>query len=167
MQFTLQEALASVIHMHLYPHSTIYISLVVLAQDGGLLAALINASTLALIDAGIPLSDYLVACTAGSTVSQSSSKAPLPRGLSAASLSNDVDDPLLDLNALEEQELPFLTVATLGSEGDQVAVCVMETRMHAGRLEEMLAVGISGCKSVRKLLDAVVRKHGRKMLEDT
>lgn len=168
MQHTLTSALSDVIHMHLYPHSSINIMLHVLALDGSLLAALINASTLALIDAGIPMSDYLVACTAGSTVNQSNSKGAPPQSSipGLATLSDEVDDPLLDLNGLEEQELPFLTVATLGGERDKVAVCMMETRMHVGRLEEMLAVGIDGCKSVRRILDGVVRAHGRRMLED-
>jgi len=71
----------------------------------------------------------------------------------------------LDLNGLEEQELPFLTVGTLGA-SEKVVVCVMETRVHAGRLEEMLAVGVDGCKRVRSILDAVVRTHGRRMVED-
>jgi len=73
--------------------------------------------------------DYIVACTAGSTSSYSSN--------------DEKADPLLDLNGLEEQELPFLTVATLG-ESDRVSVLVMETRVQVGRLEGMLAVGWMG-----------------------
>jgi len=139
----------------------------VLSLDGSLLAALINASTLALIDAGIPMSDYLTSCTAGLTTSSTASAAPRPQA-AIPGLSNlgddDVDDPLLDLNGLEEQELPFLTVATLG-QGEKVVVCVLETRVQMGRLEEMLAVGVEGCKRVRGILDNVVRTQGSKMVE--
>lgn len=120
-----------------------------LSQDGSLLAACINAATLALIDAGIPMSDYVAACTAGST--------------SSYSTNDEQADPLLDLNQLEEQELPFLTVATLGAT-DKVCVLVMETRVQAARLEGMLAVGVDGCKQVRSILDGVVRRQGKKML---
>jgi len=105
--------------------------------------------TLALIDAGIPMSDYVAACTAGST--------------SSYSTNDEQADPLLDLNQMEEQELPFLTVATLGAT-DKVSVLVMETRVQAGRLEGMLAVGVDGCKQVRSILDGVVRRQGKKML---
>src|ERR1700761_4612724 len=106
------QALQATLHTHHYPNSTISITLHVLAQDGSLLAALINASTLALIDAGVPMSDYLCACTAGSTTNSNTSRAaPRPQA-AIPGLSNlgdeDVDDPLLDLNGLEEQELPFL-----------------------------------------------------------
>lgn len=167
MQHTLINALQSTLHTNHYPGSTIAINLHVLTQDGSLLAALINASTLALIDAGVPMSDYLTACTAGSTVSSTASKAtPRPQaaipGLS--NLVDDVEDPLLDLNGLEEQELPYLTVGTLGAT-DKVVVCILETRMHATRLEEMLAVGVDGCKRVRGIMDAVVRAHGKRVVD--
>jgi exosome complex component RRP41 len=150
MQTTISDAFASAIFTHLYPHSTISITLHILSQDGSLLAACLNATTLALIDAGIPMRDYIVACTAGSTSSYSSN--------------DEKADPLLDLNGLEEQELPFLTVATLG-ESDRVSVLVMETRVQVGRLEGMLAVGVDGCKQVRNILDGVVRRQGKKILE--
>jgi exosome complex component RRP41 len=43
--------------------SQIDIFVEVLQADGGNLCACINAATLALIDAGIPLRDYVTACT--------------------------------------------------------------------------------------------------------
>ncbi|KZF24423.1 ribosomal protein S5 domain 2-like protein [Xylona heveae TC161] len=151
MQTTIANAFASTLFTHLYPHSSIIITLQILSQDGALLAACINASTLALIDAGIPMADYTVACTAGST--------------SSYAANDESADPLLDLNGVEEQELPFLTVGTLGTT-EKVSVLVMETRCQASRLESMLAVGVDGCKQVREILDAVVRSRGKKMLED-
>ncbi|KAF2404134.1 ribosomal protein S5 domain 2-like protein [Trichodelitschia bisporula] len=175
LQHTITQALQATVYTSHYGGSTITISLHVLAQDGALLAACINAATLALIDAGVPMSDYLVACTAGSTTHASASAPQKPVGQQASipglsSLSGggnfeDTDDPLLDLNGLEEQELPFLTVATLGGERDAVVVCLLETRVHAARVEEMLAVGVDGCKRVREILDGVVRVHGRRMVE--
>lgn len=122
-----------------------------LSQDGSLLAALINAATLACVDAGIPMTDYVTACTAGST--------------STYAANDEGADPLLDLNHQEEQELPWLTVATLG-DSDRVAVLVCESRVQVGRLEVMLAVGVDGCKQMREILDQVVRNRGRRMIEE-
>jgi exosome complex component RRP41 len=150
MQTTISNAFSESLFTNLFPHSTISLSLHVLSQDGSLLAACLNACTLALIDAGVPMKDYICACTAGSTSSYSSN--------------DEAADPLLDLNNMEEQELPFLTVATLGST-DAVSVLVMETRVQVGRLEGMLAVGVDGCKQVREILDKVVRERGERMLE--
>ncbi|KAL1596369.1 Exosome non-catalytic core component [Paraconiothyrium brasiliense] len=146
MQHTLETAYSSLLLTHLYPHSTIILNIHILSQDGSLLAACINAATLALIDAGVPMTDYLVACTAAS---------------SATSTESDNSDPLLDLNNLEEQELPFLTVGTLGR-SDRVSVLIMETRVRMERVEGMLAVGIDGCKRIREILDRVVKEYGKR-----
>lgn len=147
---TVANAFSNTLFTHLYPHSTILITLHVLSQDGSMLAACLNAATLALIDAGMPMSDYVVACTSGST--------------SSYSTNDEAADPLLDLNATEEQELPFVTVGTLGA-GERVIVLVMESRVQAERIEGMLAVGVDGCKQVREILDHVVRRHGKRILE--
>jgi exosome complex component RRP41 len=153
MQSTLSNALSSTLHTHLYPHSTITFSLHVLSQDGSLLAALINACTLAAVDSGIPMTDYISACTAGST--------------STHAAGDETADPLLDLNHQEEQELPCLTVATLGARGDdRVAVLVCESRVQVSRLEGMLAVGVDGCKQVRQILDRCVRERGARMIRE-
>ncbi|GIZ42685.1 hypothetical protein CKM354_000594400 [Cercospora kikuchii] len=150
MQYTISSAFASTVFTSFYPQSTISIVLHVLSQDGALLAACLNAATLALIDAGIPMKDYIAACTTGSTASYAAN--------------DDEADPLLDLNGLEEQELPFLTVGTSGGE-DKVNVLVMETKIQMARLEAMLSVGLDGCKQMRLLLDKIVREHGRKLLK--
>ncbi|KAF2263596.1 ribosomal protein S5 domain 2-like protein [Lojkania enalia] len=146
MQHCLSTAFSSLLFTHLYPHSTISISIHILSQDGSLLAACLNAATLALIDAGIPMSDYLTACTVASSASSSSSDTA-------------TSDPLLDLNGLEEQELPFLTI---GAVGEKVSVLMLETRVRMERVEGMLAVGVEGCKRVRAILDGVVRTYEKK-----
>ncbi|ERS95104.1 hypothetical protein HMPREF1624_08595 [Sporothrix schenckii ATCC 58251] len=150
---TVARTLAAVLHTHLYPRSAITFSLHVLSHDGSLLAALLNAATLAAVDAGIPMTDYVVACSAGSTSSD------------AAADTTDGADPLLDLNLQEEQELPSLTVATLGAT-DRVAALVCESRVPVQRLEGMLAVAADGCKQVRAIVDRVVREAGLKMAKE-
>lgn len=149
MEHCIKSAFEGIVRGDLFPHSTIGINVHVISQDGSLLAACINASTLALIDAGIPMTDYLVACTAASSAS------------SSAADNASADDPLLDLNTLEEQELPFLTVATLG-DSEKVAVCVLETRVRMERVEGMLAVGMEGCKRMKGILDDVVKGYGKR-----
>lgn len=151
MEATLSKAFAATLHTHLFPHSQIAISLHVLSQDGSLLAALLNAASLALVDAGIPMSDYIAACTAGSTSSHGAS--------------DEAADPLLDLNTQEEQDLPFLTAGTLGAT-DRVSVLVCESRVQLGRIEGLLAVAVDGCKQIRGKLDEVVKEKGRKMVTE-
>lgn len=174
LQHLITTTFSPIAFLHLYPHSTVTIVLHVLSSDGSLAAALVNATTLALVDAGVPMPDYVAAATAGSTASYAS---------------NDEEaDPLLDLNAAEELELPFLTVATVGDgrrtttttttsttagtdedlgRGDRVCALLMETRVQVSRLEPMVAVAVDGCAEVRRLLDGIVRAHGRAMLESS
>lgn len=96
------------------------------------------------------MGDYVVACTTGSLANDGGAEGDA--------------DPVLDLNGMEEQEVPFLTVGTSGGE-DKVNVLVMETRVQMARLEAMISVGLDGCRQVRKILDVIVREHGRKVLE--
>ena len=150
MQSALQRTFASVILTHLFPRSEIVVTLHILSQDGSVLATCINATTLALIDAGIPLYDYVTACTAGS---------------SSTYMSNEENaDPMLDLNAIEEGDLPCLTLATVGG-GERIALCNMENKVQLSRLEGIIAVAVGGCAELRGVLDRVVRKWGTEVLK--
>ena len=143
MQHTIASAFESTLLTHLYPHSTITLNLHILSQDGSLLAACLNAATLALVDAGIPM-------TVATTASYADKE--------------EEADPLLDLNGLEEQELPFLTIASSGGE-DRICTLILETKVHMARLESMISVGLDGCSQIRGILDGVIRAHGKKLIE--
>lgn len=149
MRTMLQRTFSQAIMTHLHPRSEITISLHVLSQDGGVLAACINATTLGLIDAGIPMSDYVVGMSAGSSSATTS----------AAVSFEEAADPLLDVNHIEEGELPHLTVATLGAT-DNITLLTMESKVHLAMMEGMLAAAVDGCRKLREMLDEVVRAHG-------
>jgi exosome complex component RRP41 len=132
-----------------------------LSADGSLLAAAVNACTLALVDAGIPMPGLLCGCTSGMSGSASTPRDPL----------NDFLDPLLDVSLPEEQELPFLTVATTtsiptGADEDdddmKVAMLTMDSKVHHTYIETMLAVGVDGCKQIREILDGVIKGSSRR-----
>lgn len=158
LQSTVSSAFQSHLFTHLYPRSTISISLHVLSLDGALLVACLNAASLALVDAGVPMPSILAAISSGSVT---------PTDDSAAK-----PEPILDLNTAEEQELSFLSIATVagqpGSE-DKVSVLMMESRCQVGgansKLESMMATGVDGCKQVRRKMEDVIRKHGAKVLQ--
>jgi exosome complex component RRP41 len=68
----------------------------------GVLQTAINAATLALVDAGIPMNDYICATSAGLV----DENAILGMSL-VAKLTED-------LNSIEEADIPHCTIATLG-----------------------------------------------------
>src|SRR4051794_23427736 len=61
----LRQAFESVILTTLYPGSTLSLHVQILQNDGAALAASVNALTLALQNAGIPMRDMLCACSVG------------------------------------------------------------------------------------------------------
>eukprot|EP00961_Rhodomonas_salina_P174425 2352269-Rhodomonas_salina.1 len=58
----LRQTFESLLFCNLFPRAQIDITVEVLQADGPFRAQAINAVTLALIDAGLPIQDFLVAC---------------------------------------------------------------------------------------------------------
>src|SRR5277367_3117850 len=69
LQTTISQAFQAHLFTHLYPRSTISIALHVLSLDGALLAACLNAASLALVDAGVPMPSILASVSSGSITS--------------------------------------------------------------------------------------------------
>jgi len=111
---TIKSTFEPVVQANLYPRSQIDIFIQVLQQDGGLLQACINGTTLALINAGIPMVDFVCAVAGGvhSTF------------------------PILDLTLLEESDVPNVTVAVM-PKTQKISMVTMETRLHVERFDEI------------------------------
>ena len=108
-----------------------------LQADGGNYCASVNAATLALIDAGIPLKDYVCACS-----------------------SSFIDDtPIVDINYLEESTGGPEVVLTLLPKSEQIIFLEMNGRLHEDNLNKVLDIAQKGCKDVYALMDRVVRDH--------
>ncbi|KAL3793243.1 hypothetical protein HJC23_000785 [Cyclotella cryptica] len=158
----LQTALSASILLHLFPKSKISVAVMVLADDGGRLEASINAATLALMDAGIPLKDMVCACSAGRWNAGGS------------------DEIVVDLNRREIQaatgsagggggapggggtsDTIYLPVATMPQRGT-VVLAQCESRLSGGAeaFGEVLEVAMKGCQMVMEIMAAAVRERG-------
>jgi exosome complex component RRP41 len=143
-----------VIQKHLYPRSELDIYVQILQQDGGecymlpwrtsgtetvagILQTCINATTMALIKAGIPVIDFVCGLTVGVHMS----------------------DVLLDLTNLEETDVPHLTIATMLRSG-KVTLVSMETRINVERFGEMLELGREAGKVLGEEMRDIVRAWG-------
>ncbi|KAI8814969.1 ribosomal protein S5 domain 2-type protein [Cladochytrium replicatum] len=126
------------------PHSArteIDIFLQLLQVDGGALHAAVNAATLALVDAGIPMTDYVCACSAGFV--------------------NNA--PILDLNYIEENaEVPTLTIGTLVKSG-KLTLVTSEHKLHMDHFEPILRLACEGSKQIGEVLDETIRKSTKRM----
>ncbi|BGP19969.1 hypothetical protein JCM10213_006746 [Rhodosporidiobolus nylandii] len=163
---SLKNTFEPVLLLHLYPRSSIDIYIQVLENDGSTLQAAINATTLSLISAGLPLSDYVCALSLASYPSLPPlgprQIPPFALSTPAAAFSNAPDATgsgstvLLDLVAEEERNLPCLTVAVLPRSG-KVTLVNLETRVGVGRFEEMLRWGVEGGRTVQGAMEEAVR----------
>ncbi|CAD6586565.1 MAG: Exosome non-catalytic core component, partial [Tremellales sp. Tagirdzhanova-0007] len=138
----IRQTFEPVIMTHLYPRSEISIHIQVLSADGGILPTAINATTLALIDAGISLLDYVTSLSIGLHLTQ----------------------PLLDLSAPEESDLPNLVIAALPTSG-KITLAQMETRLHVDRFEEMLVLGVEACAVIKTEFEALVKDRTKRVVE--
>ncbi|ELK11726.1 Exosome complex exonuclease RRP41 [Pteropus alecto] len=139
MGLQLRQTFEAAILTQLHPCSQIDIYVQVLQADGGTYAACVNAATLAVLDAGIPVRDFVCACSAGF-----------------------VDGTALaDLSHVEEAAGgPQLALALLPASG-QIALLEMDARLHEDHLERVLEAAARAARDVHTVLDRVVRQHVR------
>ncbi|XP_059056312.1 exosome complex component RRP41 [Achroia grisella] len=138
MSMHLRQALTAAIKTELYPRSQIDIYVEVLQADGGAYCACVNAATLALTEAGIPLRAYVCASSA--------SMATAP-------------EPLLDVGHVEEAAGGLvLTVAAMPTTG-KIALLEMSHRLHMDYFDIVLSRAMQGCRDIEIILDRAVRDH--------
>jgi|SRR5271157_157120 len=133
-----REALECVVLEALYPRSAIDIFVEILQADAGTRAAGINAASVALADAGIPMKCLVSACAVGK-----------------------VDDTLvLDLNKDEDNygqaDLP-IAVTQFGD----VSLCQMDGHLTEEEFGQAVDMAIVGCKKLHEMQkQALVEKYG-------
>lgn len=135
LAMNLKETFEAAVITSFAPRTEIVVNLNVLAQDGNILPACANAMCLALIDAGVPMYEYV----------------------SSVAVAVHQDVPLVDPNQIEAVELPNLAVGVIGK-SSMVSLLVLEKRLLMDCLESALNLGISGCQIVREMMDEEVRR---------
>ncbi|CAH2058162.1 unnamed protein product, partial [Iphiclides podalirius] len=141
MSLHLRQSLTAAIKTELYPRSQIDIYVEVLQADGGAYCASVNAATLALVDAGIPLKAYACACTA------------------SMAWRGSEPEPLVDVGHVEEAAGGVcLTVSSLPSTGN-VALLELSHKLHMDYFDVVLSRALQGCRDIEIILDRAVRDH--------
>ncbi|KAI5627211.1 exosome complex component RRP41 [Silurus asotus] len=137
MSLHLKQTFEAAVLTQLYPRSQIDIYVKILQSDGGNYSACVNAATLALVDAGIPMRDYVCACTAGFVE----------------------DTPLADLCHAEESGGGTTLSLALLPRRENIALVQMDARLHQDHLPALMEAATVACKGLSKVLDSVVRQH--------
>jgi len=109
----------------------------VLQSDGGNYCASVNAATLALIDAGIPMKDYVCACSA----------------------SFIGETPLMDINYTEESSATPQLIVSILPKSEHLVFVEMNSRLHEDQLSRVLDIAVKGCSDIYHILDRAVKEH--------
>ena len=138
-------ALEPAIFLERYPRSAIDVFAEVLQADGGTRCASINAATVALVDAGIPMRDLVVSCASGKMD----------------------DSVILDLGDQEDQmgqaDLPIAYMPKL----ERVTLLQMDGILSPEELEQCIDLGIEGCKQIYEVQrEALKKKYGGEKKEE-
>jgi exosome complex component RRP41 len=158
----IKRAMEACILLHLYPKCRIEIILVVLQDDGGRLCAAINAATLAIVNAGIPVKDFCCACSAGHAATGTTTT-----GVSSSSGSTTTT--LIDLNRMEEssaggQAAVNLPCALLPQRGT-IVLAQCEARLpDIETMQGVLEAAMEGCRAVFDVMQVAVRQDASRLL---
>ena len=159
----IQNALEASLMLHLYPKTRIILDITVLADDGGRLCASINAATVALVDAGIPMKDLVCSCSAGLvTGTGSGGPSSSPDGLE--------DITLVDLNQKEvssysnESSAVYMPCAIM-PQRNTVVLTQCESRLNSvDMFEKVLSAAMDGCQMVFQVMEASIRERTGKLI---
>ncbi|KAL6047993.1 Exosome complex component RRP41 [Balamuthia mandrillaris] len=157
ISLVMRQTLEAAIMTSLFPRSQIDIFVQILQADGGTRCAAINAATLALIDAGIPMRDFVVSAAAGYI-----NGTPILGSFSITSTSSSYSQLTLflkDLNYVEDSAGgPDLPVAILPKSG-KVTMLQMDSKLPMDKFEEVLRLAVKGCHIIYQLLREHVKDY--------
>ena len=139
ISMVMRYALEPAVFLERYPRSVIDVYAEILEADGGTRTACINAATVALVDAGIPMRDLVASCAAGK-----------------------IDDQLvLDLGDYEDKEgqadIPVAYMPKL----EKVTLLQMDGVVSTDEFDKCVDLAIDGCKQIYEMQrEALKKKYG-------
>ncbi|CAD6208107.1 GSCOCG00010370001-RA-CDS [Cotesia congregata] len=152
----LRHAMESIINLEQFSRSQIEIFVEVLQADGSDFCCAVNASTLALIDAGIPIKDYAIGCTVTLPDASTNYEDQETQGIGVLDANNlEENGPGVTLSIVALPE----TTCELTKEPGLIIAAQGSGRLHLSRLEGMKVRALIGCKNIKSILDQAVRHH--------
>ena len=135
-----KETFNSIVILDIYPRSEILICIQVFETDGSLICAILNATTMALIDAGINLKDMVLSCSVG------------------VHKQNQI---YLDVTQTEQTWSncsAYLPIA-IKSKSDEIVYMQLDSRISVELLEEALKLVVVGCKKMKTVMEDALKSH--------
>ena len=125
----IKEALEPAVILEQFPRTAVDVFLEVLQADGGTRCAALDAASVALADAGIPMRDLVCACASGKAA----------------------DTLILDVNNEEDQagqaDMPIGYMPNLG----QITLLQLDGVLTPDEFKKCVEIGIDGCKQIYEI----------------
>ena len=139
ISMVMRYALEPAIFLERYPRSAIDVYAEILEADGGTRTACINAASVALVDAGIPMRDLVASCAAGK-----------------------IDGNLVvDLGDYEDKEGQADVPVAYMPKMEKVTLLQMDGVLSVEELENVVDIAINGCKQIYEVQrEALKKKYG-------
>jgi exosome complex component RRP41 len=131
-----RQAFEAVVETERFPRSEIRIVLNVLGADGGMRVACLNAASLALAHAGVPMRDLVAACAVGRVG----------------------ETMLMDPTLKEDAAGAVLPVAILPASG-RIVMCQMDSKLPQSDFAPLLSLALEGAMHVSQVLRAALTAH--------
>ena len=136
ISMVMRHALEPAIFLERYPRSAIDVYAEILEADGGTRTACINAATVALVDAGIPMRDLVASCAAGKIDGQL----------------------ILDLGDYEDKEgMADVPLAYMPKTG-QITLLQMDGILSQEEFNGCIDLAIEGCKQIYEVQRETLKK---------
>ncbi len=139
ISMVMRYALEPAVFLDRYPRSAIDVYTEILEADGGTRTACINAATVALVDAGIPMRDLVASCAAGKMDNQL----------------------ILDLGDYEDKEGQADVPVAYMPKLDKITLLQMDGILPMDEFEECVNLAIEGCNQIYEMQkEALKKKYG-------
>ena len=178
MSAVIRQSLTAAVLTHLFPNSHIAVCLTIVHDDGGVMAAALNAATLALLHAAIPLKDIPVAVTLACTLSSSQqqwqsaeSRAQTADGdtsalsaLSASSLSTSSPSPVVVLDPSVSEvaavggQSGCVLQLSFGCCSERIVFVLSSGRLPVAELTGMLSASQAACHAIHQRMKDEMRR---------
>lgn len=116
-----------------------------LESDGSVICAILNAVTLALMDAGIAMTDMIIACSVG-FIKQNLYQ---------------------DLTQVEQTSGGAYLPIAVKARSEEVVFMQLDSRLSIDNIEDAIKQSISGCRKIRTMLQVGVKERMQQVLSDT
>lgn len=146
LSMVIRNALEPSVFLERYPRASIDVYVEILEADGSTRCASTVASSVALVDAGIPMSDLVVACSVGKVE----------------------DEIVLDLNDIEDKEgdadMPVAIMPKIG----KVTLLQMDGVLSTAEFEKAFDLAMEGCQKISEIQRESLRtKYGKPEVKAT